>query len=741
MFRRFLIVAGIASLIVSALSFSTGGAKAGDVIAAALEVDGTPHGTALMVTRNGALFVESSVMRELGVDVPSDAETLEEDDAVFVSLAALGARIRSAFDEQTVTLRLTLVALSAKRIDLAEPVPTAAPAQRSAYVNYDAAAGGPGGASVVLAASASAGRYHVVANLARGRFAHSGDAAVEFGDVGRASSVRAGSIPAAGRDGLVDSVPIVGVSAQRDASLRPSQATFPRGSIAGVAPAPGTADVYVDGALVRTVQVSAGAYELRDIPTSANGGRIDVVLHGIDGSTSQTQRLWVTDPALLARGTTAYQYAAGVRSDTHGGVADASYRIGATDRVTLGGRVFAQPTGSVAELSADLGVGRALVRLAGAIAPTGRGAQASLRLPFSNGSVGVDVTHRPLGTGIGSNAARVAESVGLDATGRLGRDASMSASFQRVTPVVGPAFATTSIAMQRRLDDRGTASAFAERQRDRLGRSTTSTGLSFTMRVGRRGDNEPVRTIEGTAATSGTSIGASTDRGAPYGYRVGTRIGAGLDSATYAARTSVGTFAATIQRYGHASTVALEAHGAVAAIGRQVGALPHVDDGFALVEAAGLVGVMVSVDRRPAVRIDRRGFAFIPGLSAGIPAELTLDYVSLPLDMQLDATSLLARVGRGAGTVARFAAHTVRLVEGRIVRRDGFALSPYGSIDVGIKTPVHGRLDEDGRFVLDGIEAGSHPYIVTAGWYACRGILTVPKRSALRLDLGTLRCD
>lgn len=741
MFRRFLILAGIASLIASAVSFSTGAARAGEEIAAALEVDGAPHGTALLVKKDGALFVDCSLVRELGVTVPSDTEILTEEDAAFVPLAALGSRIRWIFDDQTVTLRVTLVALDTKHIDLAEPVPTPAPVQPNAYVNYDVAAGGPGGSSAVLSASASTGRYRVDANLTRGRYAGGGDAAIEREDLTRASTIRAGSIPARDRDGLVDSAPLLGVSARRDPTLHPGVASFPRPSIAGIAAVPGTADVYVDGALVRTVQVSAGAYELQGIPTAANGGRVDVVLHGIDGSTSQTHRQWIADPALLARGTTAYAYAAGVRTDSRAPVTDASYRIGATDRVTLGGHIVAQPARSIAEVSADLEVGRTLVRVAGAMTPSGRGAQASVRVPISWGSVGVDVVHRPAAKADPSTAPPAVDSLGIFTSSTLGRDASISASFQQVSRFGGSRSSITSIAMQRRLGDRGTFSASVERQRAQLSRTTTLLGMSLSMQIGRRGTGEPVRTIEATAATTGTSIATSIDRGAPYGSRVDTRIGAGLAASSYAVRTPAGTFGASIQRYGSGSTLSLEAHGAMAAIDHHIGTLAHVDDGFALVEAPELPDVAVSVDRRPGIRTNRHGYGFVAGLTAGLPAELALDYVNLPLDVQLDTTSRFVNVSRGAGAVVRFAAHAVRLVEGRIVRSDGFALWPYGSIDVGTKAPVHGRLDEDGRFVLDGVGPGIHPYVVTAGGYACHGTLTVPMPSALRFDLGILRCD
>jgi hypothetical protein len=149
------------------------------------------------------------------------------------------------------------------------------------------------------------------------------------------------------------------------------------------------------------------------------------------------------------------------------------------------------------------------------------------------------------------------------------------------------------------------------------------------------------------------------------------------------------------------------------------------------VRRAGLDGLGVLVNGRPATRTESGGNYFVGNLPAGLyRVELEID--RLPIELQPVRVSLVAEVAAGAVTRADFMVRPEFGLAGRLTAADGSRLGgvEVELIDQGGATAARAVSDEYGLFRIDGVPPGTYTLRVAPGQYP-EAAEELPKRQVV----------
>ncbi len=122
----------------------------------------------------------------------------------------------------------------------------------------------------------------------------------------------------------------------------------------GTIATPGTANVYVNGGLIRSVQLQPGSFNLSQIPVTAGNNAVAVVVRGDDGRTQTFGQSYFAVNSLLVKGMTDYDYSVGLVRRSGSAAAygmpalAATYRLGASAGAMFGGTLEATGMAQVA---------------------------------------------------------------------------------------------------------------------------------------------------------------------------------------------------------------------------------------------------------------------------------------------------------------------------------------------------------------------------------------------------------
>ncbi len=564
-------------------------------------------------------------------------------------------------------------------------------------------------------------------------------------------------------DELVDGGPlgggavVGGAHLVRSFELDPYLVTSPSIDLSSTVLAPSTADVYVNGVMVRSVSLAPGQYTLANLPVTTGSGDVHLVIRDALGRQQQLTTGYYQPARLLKAGLSDYHVAAGavrssvgVESFEYGGpITVARYARGLTSRVTAG-------------LRADAALGHA-----------GAGASITAALPVGqiDAAISTSTDHGTLG---------VAAVLGLSFSSRRG---SLSVSGRRISSQYATLDtdghedrATTDLRLQAGLAIRSQVSIGAQLSAIELrdeGWSTRTSVNATSSVVNRlvlsvsagRTDEWGHSAQYDVMANAGITLGARTRASAAYarhadvdhavvelhrslgnepgiGYRALADVGDDVRaSAGLQAQTRFGRFSAayTYDR-ARGGTTELTAAGGLAVIGGRVFASVPIDQSFALVRVPGVRGVGALLENHRAGDTDERGDVFVPNLQSYYGNHLSIRAADVPFERQLTVTDRIVAPPLGGGVVVTFAAPTLRVIRGRIVidRKGGPAIPAYG--DLSVATLVS-PLNAEGSFELDGITTGSHPATVTWEGGACHFPLAVSDDANPIVDMGVLRCS
>lgn len=146
-------------------------------------------------------------------------------------------------------------------------------------------------------------------------------------------------------------VDVAGLSVARLHQLRPNDRLIASSSSRSLTlREPSTVEVRINGAVVRTMTLDPGTYDLRDLPVGQGANGVEIVVEGPTGARETIRFDFFSDASLLAPGIDEFYFSAGVRAPRESGsidyrsdepVASGFYRRGLTEQLTAGANMQA----------------------------------------------------------------------------------------------------------------------------------------------------------------------------------------------------------------------------------------------------------------------------------------------------------------------------------------------------------------------------------------------------------------
>lgn len=756
-----------AAVTAACLLTSTGASSAAAPVAAepqpavlAVVVNEVPKGDVMvLVTTDEHWLIEESALQSLGLST-SGPQTLVDGKPYFRldQLGGLTVSVDNSSLTATITAKASLFA--AQRISLSSSrlVKTDAASGVNGFLNYELTGyTHPGtGPSLALEGALRVAEWSLFSTAYR----QVGDGAygvqttrvsrdwpdkmmrLELGDVAPAS--------AAGGTGM----PLRGISLSRSFETQPYFQRSPSTGFSGSLDVPGVAEVYVDGALVRTVPLKPGAWELDALRYGPGLHATEVVVRDRGGNVLQRSGGPVYFPASgLAPGVSDYALAVGALAggEQRGrGAYVARYAAGINNQLTVGGFVQGEGAYTYTGAASTLTLGKL-----GTI--TGQLTQASGGVSGQSALLGYS-----------RQAAHMSFSVGMELTGEHFRPPAAPQGYtpSRVTSgtVVYSATGGRSLSLALQRQEFWNAATSTNVQ---LGYSHRAGPVTVLARLSQATSALPARTeaslslnwdlggatyaraytsrVDGTSY-SGADVSQLRSRGEGWSYRAAAqRDGTAAPQTTAFAQydSSWSRVATNVTSGAGSPDGTLTFASSLVLVDGTVKPSRRVYESFALVDA-GLPGVGVNLNNQAVGRTDARGQLLVPTLTDHSENQISLNEQDIPIEYSVDTLRKIVIPPRRAGVRVRFPVTRIQAAEGSLVLVD----------DAGVKHPLASKLrisakglgerlvapQADGRFYLEDLPAGTWTGSVSGPKMSCAVTLVAPPRSTPLHDLGEVRC-
>ena len=740
---------------------------------ATLTVNGLGLGDALIALVPGDVYLRVSDFSRSGITAFAGSRRTIFNEA-YVSLNSLEPGFTYTFDVKTLTLDVIAHSaglLGSRSIDLARgfPADTRFERDRGAFLNYalfQSQVGHPtaffeSGITLPRALFYNTFQYGIAGTFTRGitqllydnrdklRRVAVGDAAIGTGALGGAAALG-------------------GIVASRQFTLNPYVLTFPTPAFSGQVLLPSQAEVYVNGQLVRTIDLQPGQFVLQDIPTDVGFSQTRVVIRNASGVTTQSGSSFFTTSGLLRRGLTDYAYGAGLLRTSLLGSAHygqpvllGRYAVGMSDRLTLGGRVEAG-RGTV---SGGVNVVRTLGGLAVQISTA---ASESRGTGGAAGSLAITVPSRRA-FGIGGSLQwqslhystvsqgpfdpRPLFEAGLTASLILSKTTALSGSLQNVLDSRNGPSSILEAAFSQQLGRQMNLVIQATRTRGRsiLGSVTQNTftaglvrplgdygnaGVSYSSQSGPDGHS------------AATVVSLSHSQGADYGLAYDANVGFGDGRSISGAlqyQNQLGSSQLFVNSSSAGTSVDFSYNGGMAFVRNHFFLTRTINDAYGLVDAPGLGGARVFANNRYQGKTNRAGLAVVPELTSDVPNEVRLVLPQQALDATVTGPSNAVAPAFRSAVVFPYQVQRVRavLLTLALKRKNGMLVTPlYGQFTVNVAgIPESSEIDGAGRAYFNDLPAGRYDAKIEYASETCNFPLEVPTRDQAVINLGLKTCD
>jgi outer membrane usher protein len=525
------------------------------------------------------------------------------------------------------------------------------------------------------------------------------DSAYTFADV---NSLRRYSLGDFITGGLAWTRPVhlEGVQINSDFSIRPDLVTFPMPSLSGSAAVPSTVNVLADGNLTVSSQVSAGPFEIPQLPVVEGSGTISMTVTDALGQQVTLTQPFYASSAMLAPGLQTFAVQSGlVRrnwgsvSNDYGKIAGAAiYRRGLTREFTVEGSVEGTPgafmagVGGVAQID-NLGV------VNFAVAPSFGSGQAGAQFSagaqrigrvFSLGASAImaDRNYRDVASMNGGGVPRkqLSAFTGLSlrrfgsgglAYAAVDMDASPTQLQSTVTPPQHSQVASANYSLQIHH-----IFIYATEFRDLVNKGGSGLQVGLTIPFGRR------NSITVSGASDG-SAQVQVQKPAPvigdWGYEA--YLSGGDTTHVFAEgqyKSPVGLFTAGIDRDDGVTTLRLESQGAFSLVDRGLFPSNTIYDSFAIVDTNPVPHVHVLQENRDVGSTNSSGRLLVPDMRAFDLNHIAIEPTDIPPEATINNATRELRPQDRSGVVVRF---PIRFSHGallRLVDEAGVAV-PLGS--------------------------------------------------------------
>lgn len=733
-----------------------------------LTVNGVVHEPILVVLRGDDVLLSRADLVRSGVtanDVHGESAFGQE----YVPLGALRDRLTYVFDRTALRLDVELAAKALQKY--LRDVAPAAPADltpisaRGALVNYglhtESGSGWSGSFESRINAAPNAVIDMTAVRTADGTLGR-GLANLTLDDPRHLRRTVVGDDVVGGVD-LGGGALIGGVSVKRAFDENPYIITYPLPSLQATVLQPSRADIYVNGALVKSIDLAPGTYDLENLPLRAGIANAQVVLRNATGVQTLLDSLLYGSSGLLRKGLTDYDYAAGFlranldRPDDRYGPAAFSgrYRVGLTNASTVGAHLEATQSVSDGGIEYDGALRLGDVHTAVAISRSGSstGSAATLAYVSAGSASGFSVLARVQSAAYSTLSLqatddRVLQSLAAQTTQRIARSISVSVGLQISTYRDAGVLRQLTVATQHRIGEYNLVASYVKSLRT-AGTAFSSAGVQLS--IGRRiRDREYAALSSEVGSSSGTSFSLQRSASSPLDTRYQINAGATRTSTVGASVQTGLPFAvvgmAATSSGGQPISSQFDVSGSVVRAGSMTLFGQQIPDAYAIVETPGIGGANVLLNNQVVARTNAAGYALVPGLASYQSNAIGISNAGLSLGETLGATDKhVVPEFKGAGFV-RYEAHREHGVAGiaRIRSKRGEGPASYGQIDIrgADAATFSSPIDADGRFYFVQLAAGTYQaLIMDARGARCTTTLTVPTFTGVQVSIGELSCD
>ena len=560
---------------------------------------------------------------------------------------------------------------------------------------------------------------------------------------------------------LGSSVSMIGAEVHRYFGLSPNSVVNVLPGVRGSVGTPATADIYVNGTLVKTETLAPGQFFFQNLPTGLGPNNTQVVVTDAFGRRQSYNNYFFGADQLLAPGVSDFAYGVGVPHALYG-VAPGRSQLGAGGRyakglnpnLTVGARIEA--SGSLLS-----GGGEALLRLhSGVLGIEG----AASRLGDSKGAAGAITIVQDIDR-FGVSASWAMQSPQY---ATLGQNASADRALSQASFVLSAPLRGSSIGLSltsQRDRDQGAQQIWELTRWSKLS-STASIQVGATMTrtpsgkqfgvtatvnlIPRQGAmaNLTASEIDGHRIVSAGIAKSDTANVPSFGYSAGVTSSDTNAASAYATgefRGQYGTYFGTLLTgTGSGATSAmLQLAGGVVSIGGKIFATQPVNDSYALV-STGFPGVEVTVNGLDEGRTNRAGYVLVPQMGAYFNNAVALQPGDIPLNYAVDQSTRTIVPAYRSGEIVSFQVRRVLPVTGslRIMMSGHPTIPAYGILEVkNDKGTSTSDIGEGGEFYFDKLEAGDYHAQIRFKGGACAFSIAVPATDRMFLKLGTLTCN
>ena len=730
------------------------------------EVNGVARGEVNAILSGNDVLVPPSMLDDGGIhglrgSHPNDA------DPSYVSLGSMAPDLTFVLDQEQLILRVTVDPrfLGSRSYDLstAHPENVSYSKDTSAFLNY----------------AVSTHRFREFSGFGElgvslhGRLLYSGVSVDSEGKVSRGlSNVTFDDLPHLRRtvvgdsfvssDALGGSALMGGLTISRNFNLDPYFVRYPSLAFSGATATPSTAEVYVNGSLVRQEDLPPGQFEFQNLALPIGSGSAQVVIRDVFGQERVLSSSYYSSSGVLARGLSEYNYSLGFRrnmlaneSFDYGKPALLAYhRFGLTNDVTIGGRL---------EASSDLVSG---------------GSSMAFRLPIGELDFSAAASSGQQQSGFAGSVAYsylVRRSLSIGATLRTLSDHYANLTIAPlddrpkvdVVAFAGLPFSRGSFSVQagetQYRDKPGSRNigisvsllagrqsnvfVSATRRKDSAGSSNdVFAGVSYFFGRNTTANFSTQRSADST--TSRVEIQKSLPAGTGYGYRLNTPIGSAVPGSAQSVaqyQNRYGRYELSVDPRQAADSLNFSAAGGIVAIGGGLYATRPVQESFALMRVPGVGGVDVMASNQVIGSTNRKGDFLIPNLLSYYGNRLGIQDQDIPLDHEVDSVEKVIAPPYRGGAVVTFPVRRIQNVQGMIVIIESTAriIPSYGEISI---EDAHGNtadspVGSDGAFYFENLTAGKYRADVRYdGNKKCSFELDVPVSNDSFVTLPEQRC-
>jgi outer membrane usher protein len=732
---------------------------------ATIVVNGEQRGEQIVFVNADGVYASLEGLRAGGLVIPARLEGRGAES--YVNVKDLAPEIVAVFDLNGPTLRLDAASVgSLARVSAISLAPVVdrtreALAARSGYLNYSVRAGSAGLSGAQELTLSDAGKTFFSSATFDSHGFHRSLTNVTWTNALKRRRTVIGDILADSGD-LGSALTITGVSVVRASDIDPDGQPHTSPLLRATVLTPSSADVYINGQLIRTLDIAPGAVDFSNLPGSAGVTDATIVLRDSFGRAQTLSTRYYGAASVLNKGATDYSFSAGEsRNALAPGKSSGKfaalgrYRLGLTQSTTIG--AHAELAGGFENLGATVDHAGSLGTWDVSVAQSlDRGASGLV------GSLAYAVGTRNVWLNVGILAATKAYA-SLAERGFSDRTTSNERLSVGMRPFRGSYTFAVSYNASRSL--LGAASRRLSWQQSLSlpgGVSLLVTAGTSAMANGARHDFSAFLFRSASQRSSAPSINASLQsdgsalrrvlelqRIAPpsggTGYDVtGYASGPILSSGRFAMHSPVGNvdFDYGLAR-GSAPTGNIAVSGAVAFAGPYVHASQPISDSFAVVEVVGGQRVKVLLDNQESGMTDRRGMLVLSNVRSYYAQRIGIERDDGPVNLDLSNADQALAVAARHGGVAVFSASVVTAVIGKVSvsGSGGNTIPAFGQLSLwsGGKNATS-ELDRDGHFYFEDVTAGSHPATIRYGGGECRFTMEIPRTTGIEQDIGEFTC-